>query len=364
MKILILLFIVLSGICPNFLSQQNMVSYKDYLSAKKTLSQMDNLIEKGHYSRAIKKSEKLKELPFGLRKSFYVNLGECYFNLGNLQKARQCFIESSRSGLIKKYFEVFKNNHSGIEFNDVDFADLIESDYDSIVNSRMDSNYINLESEILHMINLDQEIRRIYANQIKSATLEVRDSLLNKMKFIDSINQRSYDSIATKYGWISRDMILNHFRNPHIVLYHSTKDSHYKYIEKGYKLASNNLIDWYDVIALQAYAIGRDANINRNSISSIPSLDFNSFKINPDKYYFVCSALAMELTDGGSFSESGKKIQIFISGEKSIENHHYLKKIKKDLIKMGVEKDKIVLSMDDWHYVDSGNGTHLGIKIL
>jgi tetratricopeptide (TPR) repeat protein len=362
---LTLFFLILGENC---ISQNTTISFTKYLSVKNKIEAIDSLIEKGNYKKALRKSFKLEVIPCAIKKSHYINIAECYIHEGDYSSARTYISKASQNGLIRKYFDYFKMSHLEASLNGDNFSDLILKDYDSIIGAVKDSNYRKLESEILTMINKDQGIRRDYSKVFHIATKETKDSFLAEMKRIDYINKNIYDSISEVHGWVRRDMILNSFRNPHIVLYHSKKEAHYKYIHKGFELATQNKINWYDVISIQSYAIGRDANINRDTFSTIPLVDFSQDYRKSEKYRFLCYAFSQELTDGGSFSESGKMIQLYlVHNENSMSDKYIfqlLKRFKKDIVKHGVSKEKVVIDLADFSRLVEERKTNLGIRII
>src|SRR5690606_23693251 len=114
---------------------------------------------------------------------------ECAYQLHNLADADHYFQMASRNGFVSKYFDYFRLNFNDTKCQGKSFIETIQSNYKQIIDSIKDTNYIDLESRILLMIQRDQGIRQEFMAVRNSQDESLKDSLLRRMHYIDSLNQ-------------------------------------------------------------------------------------------------------------------------------------------------------------------------------
>jgi hypothetical protein len=307
----------------------------------------------------------IKHIPYGLQKSYYAKLGECYFNLRNFELSRESYNKAFNTGLISKHFLYLNSKYENNDSLKNDFFLLLRNDFDSVVNNRNTMEYRVLKNKILEIISTDQSVRSQYLNFSEKSDDE-KKKLLNAINIQDSVNQSIFDSICDRYGWINKIMVFDVLKNPHIVLYHSSENKRYSYIAKGYKLANQNLIDWQDVISLQSYSIGKDLFANMDTCTIIPELNSTTLKKNKAYFDFVIYCLGDELTDGGTVMGNPKKVQIFARYDtKKNKAKRLLKYIDKVLAKYKIDSSFYLINSDSFLKDLNGmSNVEIGLKFI
>jgi hypothetical protein len=341
MKTRLIIFIILSKI--SMINGQTF-SYTNYLKTKNELDKSEKIIEKGSFKRAIKLLKKIekKGVPFGLKKSIYSDIGECYLQLGNLKLSESYFIKSFKAGISPKYLNYISTNFSekGIQY--VDFINKLNQIYDSIVLEYFESEgYFTRKKLIIGMYASDQLARVNYLNS-KNKSEDSLFFLNEQVKVTDSLNQRSFDSLSNQFGWIGREMAFNENINIHIVLFHASENYRNKYIELGYNQALNNSADWKEIELLQSYSFTRNIMSSQEK-ESIFLLSNDASIFDCEKVKFLAYSLCYELADGGTFNGKEKKVRFLVGANfpKGIT-----KEIKKVFKKFGIQKSKFEFTQD------------------
>lgn len=345
-----------------------MVSFNQFMDFKKVIKKSNQLIEKKKHQKCLfyLKSYNKKTIPKGLSLSYYSNIADCFFYTEKIHEARKYYILAINSGLSILYLENNKEDFTKVKIQDKTFFEIIQSDFDSIANSKNTIEGQLLKNKIIEICNQDQNVRNEFLT-IKSKTDSEKKLLQNKLYVQDSINQRVYDSLSLKYQWINKEFLLGEFINHQVVLLHANKEKRYFYINKGYALAKQNLIDWNDVIDLQSFSIIKDAMLNKQKINYIETFTTNDYFTNRDKFDFVCYSLSLELADGGNINDKQKKIEFFFNTTESEKQNNIIcfKYIKKSLMKNGVKAEQILYKSTAVNELDTNTKpSTIGIKVL
>lgn len=288
----------------------------------------------------------MNTIPIGLRKSYYINLADSYYSIGQIDSAHYYYLRAMDSWCYRRAFEYRAAQEKSLTPSQTFYQELL-IEYDRLMGEKCDIQYMKNAQLIDSMYYSDQDIRKALHESIKSNDSIKRQQLQVEMRYVDSINYKRYDSLATIYGWVSQDMNVNKNYSADIILFHQNKDVYYSYIKRGYKLARENKVDWYNVYNLQSYALGR---VNSFHLDKVDFIDYYSLALlREDKevlLFFSYSLFQSVVTS--NFLGMENKVQLFAtnhskSGWSDRGIYSLLKRVRRKAIRLGLDKDRIIL---------------------
>lgn len=339
-------------------------SFSDYLSMEKCINKSRNDIRNNKYSKAEKILLKLDNpsMAIGLKMNLYRDLARISLQKKDFEQADSYFTKAIENGLVWKYLSYIIQQYPDTHT----FEKQMNGVYDSILAIKLDNGGLALKKMLDKLYDDDQSIRHELMS-LKNDSIK-RELLTQKAHKIDENNRYIYDSIANQYGWVTRKMLIGEElkRDLQVILYHWDKENIYRYIDKGFSLAEENKVDWYEVINLQSYAIFKYADyviLENDSMNYVPKFNIKDKTNDKERFDFVLFSLAKDLKDGGTNHEGNIKRAFFYFNTDNAKiakrTYQYMKKY---LLKNGVESNQIIFHQSGAKYDSRFAEGQIGIR--
>lgn len=340
--------------------------FSDYLKFSRHLDNIDTLQFKGKYQKALEKMKRMGIVPTGLGKVHYLNMADSYYHIGQMDSASHYYRKAIDNWCYRMAFEYRAKEEATNTPNCTFYRDLL-STYDTLISTKCDDNYQRNSRIVDSMYTSDQSIRKTLHEAILNNDSTQREEIIAKMKVIDTRNYNQYDSLAKIYGWVGKDMHINKNYNIDIILYHQNKGIYYSNIDRGYALAYKNKIDWFNVYNLQSYALARVNSFHIDEIDFVDYYPLHTLNTDDEKFLFFCYCLYDSVITS-NFLGMENKVQVFAKVPSNSEwsqrkVYKSLKKVRRKVIHLGLEKDRIILDKEKYMVEDeSGTKCIIGTK--